>query len=453
MPRQNLKFHGAWVPDKSFRAEKVIQTPEPSNPVPFGGTVKSLCVFPKDADIHVALDRQLAQEIMPHLAHLRIESGKYSASTGERVRSPGPYTYTLRAAAFPVLHTLMLRDTLATLDTPLCRHLRFLHLEHQEKDTHRLPLGRLLDILDAAILLEELYVENYIDISTSALTHPLPVVSLEHRTRLKRVWFGDEPRIVGKILSHLIIPRRTNVIAVGYVDERPEVGDFRAMLRSNTSNLQIMRTTTEIRIRDTEDDACGRVISAISQYGNPENVAFDMELQRIPSSRYDPTWERDGKLLRSMVETLGLFQSCPVYTLKVAGNLKYATEKMWAAAFDRFPDLEAIEVEDIQAERTDSLYALIAALGSQSAMGEGAVCPRLASLSFKGRMYGVQLAAVVFGCVAQRTRHGARRLRKVKISVIPDIAWNEATDSLCRQVLGDFAAVVDLEISRAPARN
>lgn len=402
--------------------------------------------------MHVALDRQLTHEIMPHLTHLRIESDQYSSSTDERTRSPGPYTYTLRAATLPVLHTLMLRNTLVTLDTPLCRHLRFLHLEHQEKDTSCLPLGRFLNMLDAAEALEELCVENYIDVSAPAGPHPPPVVSLEGRPRLKRVRFGDEPRIVSKILSHLIIPRHTNVVAVGYVDEHPELGAFRSILRNKTDNLQILRTTAEIRIRDADTDTGDRtrVISAISQYGD-QGPAFDVEVQRIPSSRSDPTWERDGRLLHSMVEALSLYQGCPVYTLKVTGNLNRVTEKTWAAAFDHFPDLEVIEVEDIQTERTDSIYAIIAALGSRSSTRTGVVCPRLESLSFKGRMYGTQLTAVVFGCVTQRTKHGALRLRELKIDVTADIAWNSATESLCRQVLGDFAAVVKFNV--APAHN
>ncbi|OJT15758.1 hypothetical protein TRAPUB_4306 [Trametes pubescens] len=378
---------------------------------------------------------------MPYLEHLQIETDLYYPNPNKRIRDPDPYTYIMHASRFPVLRSLVVRDVYINMDMSLCRNLCFLHLGHGQKVARSLPLADFLYSLQSCVELKRLWVDRYIDISTPL--GPRPPLLLQRLKQLTHIRFSDEPRVVSAILSQLVIPPHVDVATIAYAGALPYLA-FQAMLPDDTDKLQIMRGATEISICDVEGR--GRGTSAIIPGPNIA-VAFRREL--FPDNGFDLKRDHDGVLLAAMIGFLDVYKRSPVRTLKVVGNLRYTHPAHWATAFNCFPSLEVLEVEDTQPTPSPALYALFQALQATSGQNQQiSACPRLRRFCFAGNIYSGHPLEMVYQCFSKRhdPESGTQPLRELvlQVNLDPDTEWRPALGSIYYKKLRSVVRTVDL---------
>ncbi|EIW63355.1 uncharacterized protein TRAVEDRAFT_17736 [Trametes versicolor FP-101664 SS1] len=393
---------------------------------------KALCMNVMHADT-CTVGRILQRE-MPYLEHLQIETVLCYPNTNNRIRCPDPIPYLLFAVRFPALQSLMVRDTCITMDTPLCRNLRFLYLEHQDKVANSLHLADFLNMLHNCVALKGLWLDRYIDVSQPIGTRP--PLSLEHHKQLTHVRFNDEPHVVSAILSQLVIPPHVAIATVAYTASEPPPFAFHAMLPDDTDKLQILRHATDIRVCDTERHGRG---TAAHIRGPDTDIPFSREI--LPNHGHKVARDHDGALLQCMIAHLDVYKACPLRTLKVVGNLQYMNKTIWATALHRFPNLEVLDVEDTQPMPSSSLDVLLMALQARSPGAEQlfVICPRLQRFRFVGRIYSGRPLDAVHSCFSERggDKSGTQPLRELVLDVDldPDTEWRPALIAIHEQKL------------------
>ncbi|OJT15334.1 hypothetical protein TRAPUB_8130 [Trametes pubescens] len=396
---------------------------------------------------------QLLNERLPLLEKLRIET--ISVGFGDDlVHLHQPPTFILRAANLPRLHTLMAINTNVDLDWPLCGNMRHLHLQlsDEEDELPSLPLSRFLHIVRNCPRLETLYVDGYIDVSTPAGTPPPEVLYLTGHTQLKEVWFREQPHTVSRILSFLVIPAHVTTHLSAFIKDRPQaVAALRAMVPDDLAKLPLLGHATEIEIRHTTQ-YCPRLLA-----DSPTGTGAHIELELLPTHgdsalgmvEDDP----DGVLLHVMIHSLDIFNICPARSLQVDGNLRHITVESWHTAFDRFPNLEKLQIEDTEGLSMKAIHVMLRALCARSrARPQDVVCPQLRRLRLRGQFLTLSkdMLEPVARCLMVRAQSRAPRLRRLELDLFSaDGAWDAGLLVHVRQVFALMADDVDLNVRNA----
>lgn len=392
--------------------------------------------------------KQLFNEHTPHLEQLRIQT-VIGSQGDDFVHVSRPPTYMLRAANLPRLHKLVAIDTSFNLDWPLCGNLRHLHLAfgYERDASFRLPLSRFLHILRSCPRLEILYVDRYIDASTPAGVPPPPVLSLAGHSHLREASFRDDsPHTLSKILSCLIIPARVTTRISTYVVDR-SASYLRAMIPDDLVKLPILGRATEVRVSYFDDDDCCMQAKMLGE--GPGHL--ELELYPSESFRMPNTNDSDGALLYAMFQSLDIFNGCPAQKLHVIGHLQYFTLETWITAFDRFPGMEQLEVEDEQAWSNNALEHLLLGLASRptTARPGPPLCPRLQRFRFQGAIHHPLELKRIHTCFVHRaTRLRLPPLRLLELDLYPNAEWSAEFVRRTEQMLAPLAATVVLKVNQ-----
>lgn len=398
--------------------------------------------------------KQLLREPLPYLEQLRIQTIP-GYDEQDSVRIYWPPMYPLNGVQLPRLHTVMAIDTQVDLGMSLCGNLRHLHLQFSDPgyDSFHLPMAHFLHIVRNCPRLQSLYVDRYIDASTPARTLPPQVLSLTGHTQLQRVWIRDEPHIVSRILSSLVIPANVNTNVSAYVTRDRPAAALRAMFPDDLSNLQMLGRATGLDVRHALVD--GHIYPRFSVGMLTTGPLLDLELLCIQGDdalgmKGD---QPDGVLLYAMLASLDILNTLPMQMLRVEGNLQHITLERWRAAFDRFPCLEELEIKDVNDSSMDAIAALLQALSLRSPGRSdfGVVaCPLLQRLRLRGVIPGqyMHMLAPAFERLMDRAHFRVPLLRRLEVDLASDSAWDANLVARLKQVLAFLADSVDLKVCR-----
>ncbi|EIW62849.1 uncharacterized protein TRAVEDRAFT_43171 [Trametes versicolor FP-101664 SS1] len=415
---------------------------------PFSREMKALNADMVAEDV-VARDRlkHLLNEPLPHLEQLRIETIP-AGSEDNFFRIYQPFTYSLRAANLPRLHSLIAVGTRVDLDRPLCGNIRHLHMQLSNNTYQKpsLPLNNFLQLVRNCSRLETLCVDHYIDVSTPAGTpSPPPVLSLTGHTQLKAISFRDQPHIVSRIISFLVIPAHITTHISTFVTGNKPTAALRAMIPDDPAKLLLLGRANKVEVRHTAQYPALRAGMLGDAHGH-----FEMELlpAHNPRDLGVVGGFPDGVVLHAMMQSLGIFNTCPARLLRVQGNLQHVTLESWLAAFDRFPDLEQLEIEDTQDFSMDAIDVALRALSSRSrTRSGGAPCPQLKRLRVQGKIrnqYG-RLPPVII-LFLERINLRAPRLHRLELDLYADRAWEAGVAVNLQRLFVPLAVQVELHI-------
>ncbi|OJT15332.1 hypothetical protein TRAPUB_8128 [Trametes pubescens] len=410
--------------------------------VPGWGDVKALCAKIQSHDSALKLNG-LLNERLPNLEQLHLE--RVPAVEEDAVHAPSAAPYTLRAASLPKLQILAVIDSIVSLEMPLCRNLRLLHLEYDDqKKVDRIPLTRFLDMLRNCTSLQSLYEYCYIDSRTPKGTPP-PVLSLAGHTHLRIIQFLEESDTLCRILSSLIIPASVDVKAVAIAGEKPVLRDI---FPRDLTQLQVLQRATKVEVRHTLLDCF-----LAAHMPGKDRGALTLELFTTDDSEGGPERRRDlhdGTLIHNMVQSLEIFQDCPARTLCIGGNLARVSLESWVAAFNRFPNIEELVIEDIQdVPLENTLSILFTALQTvPSHVRPGVVFPRLQTFKLESAINNTKLLDALRRCFTQRAALGAQPLSRMKLILfrVSDEGWAEDKVALFQQERHTLAKTVELKI-------
>ncbi|EIW62851.1 uncharacterized protein TRAVEDRAFT_43173 [Trametes versicolor FP-101664 SS1] len=408
--------------------------------VPVRDDVKVLCAKIQSQDSTLKLQGVL-NERLPNLEQLHLE--RVPADGDDAVHAPrSEPPYTLRAANLPKLQILAAVDTIVSLEMPLCRNLRMLHLEFDDqKKVDRVPLACFLDIMRNCTSLQSLYEYCYVDARTPRGTPPPPVLSLMGHTRLKVLQILEDSDTLSRILSSLIIPASVNLTAAAVVGEK---GVLRDIFPRDRTQLQILQRATKVEARHTLRDCC-----LAAHMPGKDSGCLTLELSTTPEGmRRRERDLLDGTFMHTMIQSLDVFQDCPARTLCLGGNLAQVRPESWIAAFDRFPDIEELQIEDIQDQPGKTLLTLFDALAVSSNVHRGVVLPRLQTIKLEGAINQLGLLDAVRSCFTRRAQLGARPLHRMELIPSRDSHRGWTADEVARfqRERHTLAKIVELKI-------
>lgn len=393
----------------------------------------------KFADSASQLQRVLEQQL-PSLQHLRIETD---------VRLDYPFTFNLRGTKLPGLYTLVVVDTVVHFDLPLCRNLRFLHLEHREDDSPQMFLPDFLTILRNCTVLECLWEDRYITCSYPGETVAPPVLSLMNHRQLQKLRFREHPSVMHRILSSLVIPEHVSVVAAGATHDRLPGGVILEMLPDDRAKLPILRCATYVGVTHSVKNEC-RVYGGTSGLDGSE---LRLEVGPIHAYTLGNVGQRkpDGVLFDTMVQqAVHIFHGSPVKTLSVSGSLEQVMGSAWLTAFSLFPDVESLTIQEIRDKPEDYIHDLCVALTSPARTAsprQELVFPRLLDFTFQAAVHESEMLHELCNCFSMRDQNGAQMLRKMKFILTSETNWSEAAMQGIRCGLAYFAKDVDLTVN------
>lgn len=401
----------------------------------------------KFADSASQLQRVLEQQL-PSLQHLRIET-LIGFSEDHDVRLDYPFTFNLRGATLPGLYTLVVVDTVVHFDLPLCRNLRFLHLEHREDDSPQMFLPDFLTILRNCTVLECLWEDRYITCSYPGETVAPPVLSLMNHRQLQKLRFREHPSVMHRILSSLVIPEHVSVVAAGATHDRLPGGVILEMLPDDRAKLPILRRATYVGVTHSVKNEC-RVYGGTSGLNGSE---LRLEVGPIHAYTLGNVGQRkpDGVLFDTMVQqAVHIFHGSPVKTLSVSGSLEQVMGSAWLTAFSLFPDVESLTIQEIRDKPEDYIHDLCVALTSPARTAsprQELVFPRLLDFTFQAAVHESEMLHELCNCFSMRDQNGAQMLRKMKFILTSETNWSEAAMQGIRCGLAYFAKDVDLTVN------
>ncbi|KAI0781256.1 hypothetical protein BD413DRAFT_463647 [Trametes elegans] len=380
----------------------------------------------------------LLNQRMPRVRQLVLKADLYN-SDDRRVDQPP--TYHLMAYRLPSMDELYVRDAYVLMEKPICFNLRQLHLSNSDFGTRLLSLPAFLDILRNCDRLEKLEVAKYIDYTAPGGP---PFLSLCDHVHLQWISIQDEPEIVSKIYSRLVIPPQVDLQAIGEICLQAEHAATAILPRNRHTVWPLLRKATLVRVNDSEDD-----YGALEGRRNGRGVGVYLH-RREEGPTLGISGRTEGVVFRTLLKQTAIFEGSPVDTLDLVGNVKTVPPELWYGTLDRFPDVEDLNIADIPCEDPEeTLRRVIPMLYSPSSNQPGRVlCPQLDRLRLRGVIRNEYLLIELHQALSNRIRRGARVLSQLVLNLYSDMEDTWSAEELVRwhNVLGGVAKVVHLTV-------